>query len=412
MPKRSTVSRRFAFGALLVLTIGGPLAQTSTRSSPAPTEKPLTGTIRNADTLCKSIEESYSALDSAAGLATAVAKMKAASALSTFTGQRPATDDNAVTKRISREYIWLPVTAEEIFGSQQHKARIDAGLIVDRSSGRSAARTYERVDKLFQRLSAVVPASVPYKLQIHVLNGTDVQAEALPGGYVYITRGALEHSDDVVLLLLAHEIAHITKRHQTKALQARLVDTGLTLQGMQQIMTNPVGSPQLLVGSVQKMRGVFAQYDQQQELESDACAMRLLTELPGVKPLEAARQFLATQKETSTTPKTREAIVYASHPQYPAREQRYTQAHAYHTQSRSQAISGSSDSAARPPASAAALSAGASSGESSEVSAQTSSPSEGASSGIKGVFNRLGQGLKGLLNTPSAADTNAPSEGQ
>lgn len=397
---------------LLVFTTGEPLAQKPAKSVPTATEQPLTGTIRNADALCKSIEESYSMLDSAAGLATAVARMKVTSAIGSLTGQRLATDESAALRRLSREYIWLPITAEEMFGAQQHKARADAGLLVERSSGRAAARTYARVDKLFQRLSAIVPASVPYKLQLHVLNDTDVQAEALPGGYVYISRGALELGDDVALVLLGHEIAHITKRHQTKALQARLVDTGVTLQGIQTIMSNPANSPQLLIGAVTKMRGIFAQYDQQQELESDACAMRLMTELPGTKPLEGARQFLATQKETSKTTKTREEIVYASHPQYPEREQRYTQAHAYHLQQSKSQPAAASKSALRPTTPAVEPATGATSSEGSEASAQLSPPGESATTRIKGMFERFGQGIKGLIENPAAPDAAPTTEGQ
>jgi predicted Zn-dependent protease len=51
-----------------------------------------------------------------------------------------------------------------------------------------------------------------------VLNSNTVNAFSAPGGYVFITRGlyALAADDDQLAGILAHEIAHITKRHALK----------------------------------------------------------------------------------------------------------------------------------------------------------------------------------------------------
>ena len=51
-----------------------------------------------------------------------------------------------------------------------------------------------------------------------VLNSPVVNAFALPGGYVYVTRGLLAHMDNEaqLMLVLGHEIAHVAARHASQ----------------------------------------------------------------------------------------------------------------------------------------------------------------------------------------------------
>lgn len=53
-----------------------------------------------------------------------------------------------------------------------------------------------------------------------VLDTGDINAYAAPGGYIFITKGALEKAQDEAELagVLAHEIAHVTERHIVKEL--------------------------------------------------------------------------------------------------------------------------------------------------------------------------------------------------
>ena len=57
-----------------------------------------------------------------------------------------------------------------------------------------------------------------------VLNIEQVNALALPGGFVYVTRGLLDRvgDDDELAAVLGHEIGHIAARHGVKKLQAQL----------------------------------------------------------------------------------------------------------------------------------------------------------------------------------------------
>jgi predicted Zn-dependent protease len=54
-----------------------------------------------------------------------------------------------------------------------------------------------------------------------VLDSPEVNAFAAPGGYVFVTRGSLEHmrSEDQLAAVLAHEVGHVCARHAVKSIQ-------------------------------------------------------------------------------------------------------------------------------------------------------------------------------------------------
>ena len=62
-------------------------------------------------------------------------------------------------------------------------------------------------------------ADLPWKFG--VIESTDINAFAAPGGYVLITKGLYQklHSEAQLAGVLGHEIAHVVKKHQLKVLQ-------------------------------------------------------------------------------------------------------------------------------------------------------------------------------------------------
>jgi len=60
---------------------------------------------------------------------------------------------------------------------------------------------------------------LPYRFAILATN--DVNAYSCPGGYIFVTRGALDmvHNEAELAAVLAHEIAHVTEKHIINALQ-------------------------------------------------------------------------------------------------------------------------------------------------------------------------------------------------
>ena len=72
--------------------------------------------------------------------------------------------------------------------------------------------------KLGLKLVAKLPTrGVHYPWQFHCVNNKEINAFALPGGYVFINRGAIEVADNEAQLaaVIAHELSHVALRHGT-----------------------------------------------------------------------------------------------------------------------------------------------------------------------------------------------------
>ena len=72
--------------------------------------------------------------------------------------------------------------------------------------------------------------------EVRVVESAEPNAFALPGGYIYITTGALRmmKSESELAGVLGHEMTHIEKRHGIKAIQAQLVGMGIGVAALGQ----------------------------------------------------------------------------------------------------------------------------------------------------------------------------------
>ena len=129
-------------------------------------------------------------------------------------------------------------------------------------------------------LSLARSASRP-ELEFHfmVLDTDDINAYAAPGGYVFITRGALLLMKDESELAgaLAHEIAHVAEKHVVKELNIKGADDSAIS-----------GLAQLVGGSSESARAAFSQavdkgldmifknsYKREDELQADKSAVTI-----------------------------------------------------------------------------------------------------------------------------------------
>lgn len=120
-----------------------------------------------------------------------------------------------------------------------------------------------------------------------ILNSPVVNAFAIPGGYVYITRGllALANNEAEVAGVLAHEIGHVTARHGA-ARQSRATGIGL-LGALAGILTGSSVVHEL----GQQLGGLYvANYSREQEYEADQLGVKYLG-LAGY-PRDAMADFL------------------------------------------------------------------------------------------------------------------------
>src|SRR5215216_7433018 len=68
--------------------------------------------------------------------------------------------------------------------------------------------------------------------QFFVVNSAEVNAFAVPGGYIYVNRGLIERAQrmDQLAGVLGHEIGHVVRRHSIKQMQQQQgANVGVTL---------------------------------------------------------------------------------------------------------------------------------------------------------------------------------------
>jgi predicted Zn-dependent protease len=118
-----------------------------------------------------------------------------------------------------------------------------------------------------------------------VLDDPTVNAFALPGGFVYVTRGILTHLNSEAQLagVLGHEIGHVTARHGASRMsRSQLAQIGLAA-GM--IFSEEV---RRFGGVAQQAMGLlFLRFGRGDELEADELGLRYMTRL-GYDPAEMA----------------------------------------------------------------------------------------------------------------------------
>jgi predicted Zn-dependent protease len=104
-----------------------------------------------------------------------------------------------------------------------------------------------------------------------VVNSDIVNAFALPGGYVYVTRGllALVSTEAELAGVLGHEIGHVTARHTAQRYSASVA--GGLAAGVLGLL---IGAD---VGQNYAVGALLAGYSRDQELEADTLGVRYLT---------------------------------------------------------------------------------------------------------------------------------------
>lgn len=154
-----------------------------------------------------------------------------------------------------------------------------------------------------------------------VLNSPVVNAFALPGGYVYVTRGLLAHLDNEAQLavVIGHEIGHVAARHASqRAFQqnmGQLAVIGGSILG-QELFGLP--GETLLNLSSQAAQLLFLSYSRDHERESDALGVEY-SAMTGYTAAEGAEFFTSlkriSEKEGQAIPS-----LLSSHPDPGERE--------------------------------------------------------------------------------------------
>src|SRR6266478_1769222 len=178
--------------------------------------------------------------------------------------------------------------------------------------GQKAARGAERqlplckdpnVDAYLTQLGLKLAAKLPtggvqYPFEFHCVNDKAINAFALPGGYVFINRGAIEASDNEAQLaaVMAHELSHVALRHGTnQATKAMLAETGLGIFGA--VFGDSTGGALLTTLGNFTAGGVLLRYSRTAESQADVMGTQVLYDT-GYDPRAMAQFFEKLEAET------------------------------------------------------------------------------------------------------------------
>lgn len=177
--------------------------------------------------------------------------------------------------------------SEEALGAQEHPK-----ILAQFGGAYRDQRLQAYIDRIGNRMAAQTDRQGPWTFT--VLDTDVVNAFALPGGYVYITRGllALAKDEAEVASVLGHEIGHVVAHH-TRERQTGQTIAGLLAAGIGIFL----GSPELAQLANVGGTALLAKYSRSQESEADRLGIEFL-ERAGYDPFAMAT-FLETMRRDS-----------------------------------------------------------------------------------------------------------------
>ena len=152
-----------------------------------------------------------------------------------------------------------------------------------------------------------------------LLDSPDINAFALPGGFIYVNRGLLSYLDDESELagVIAHEIGHITERHHSRRSTSQTTSTVLATTAY--ILT---GSGDLYDAAKMYGAEVISGFGRDMELEADAAGAEFMHRagydadalLSVIGVLKDQEMYRRVQAKASGKPTGTYHGLYASHP--------------------------------------------------------------------------------------------------
>lgn len=148
--------------------------------------------------------------------------------------------------------------------------------------------------------------------QFFIVDAKEVNAFAVPGGFIYLNRGLIERAQNLsqVAGVLGHEIGHVTQRHSVQQMQkAQGANIGIVaVCVLTSVCNNQAGEAAIGLGA----KSVFARFSRQDEDEADAVGVTYMIRA-GIDPNGIPQMFEILLKERQTEPGALDAW-FATHP--------------------------------------------------------------------------------------------------
>ena len=178
------------------------------------------------------------------------------------------------------------------------------------------------VSRIGDRLARYAPGA-DYPYQFKVVNNSDINAFALPGGFMYVNRGliAAARTEGELAGVMGHEIGHVALRHGTnQASKAYLTQSGLGIVG-----ALLGGTSRTTASIIQNVGGfglnaVFLKFSRTAENQADIVGVQMLAKA-GYDPMDMASMFEMLAERSGRNPGAVETF-FSSHPPPQNRMQR------------------------------------------------------------------------------------------
>jgi predicted Zn-dependent protease len=166
-----------------------------------------------------------------------------------------------------------------------------------------------------QALGASIARTTPradLQWRFRIVDSRQVNAFALPGGFIYVNRGLIERAQELDELAgaLAHEIGHVVLRHSARQIEKQ-TKTGVAVElgcRLTDLCNSDVARAAIQVGGA----ALFARYSRHDEAEADSEAVQLVVDA-GIDPSGIPALFRRLIEERRQSPLAIEAF-FASHP--------------------------------------------------------------------------------------------------
>jgi len=148
--------------------------------------------------------------------------------------------------------------------------------------------------------------------QFFVVNSAEVNAFAVPGGFIYVNRGLIERAKNLSQLagVLGHEIGHVVERHTVKQMQQQQgAQVGVTLGC---VLLNVCGTQIAQAGINVAGSALFAKFSRDDETQADEVGIANVVRA-GISPKGIPEMFQILLDERQSNPSAVE-LWFGTHP--------------------------------------------------------------------------------------------------
>lgn len=195
---------------------------------------------------------------------------------------------------------------QEVQLGRQNAAEINAKLPIVRDPV-----VTDYVQQLGLALAKTTPRA-DLDWRFFVVDSRDVNAFALPGGFIYVNRGLIDRAEtlDELAGALGHEIGHVVRRHSVHQMEkGATANVAVTLTcTLTRICSSDIANTAIQVGGA----ALFARYSRLDEAEADSEAV-LTVMRAGIDPRGIPSLFERLIEERRRSPAFIEGF-FASHP--------------------------------------------------------------------------------------------------